>query len=358
MLPLVCGITRILVFLSLANLVFACGSKTGFLIPPEPTADRDSGPGEGRDAGFDTFPCRWSYQGDVLLLSSDRSLSLPRGAVLPVGPTAMVAVELAGQTTLVGVNVASTPSVRWTQSEIPEGGAVYAVDNSFRRVRGCELERWTLDGERAEPSSIEGCSRTFLSFSPQLGRRVAVWDGSALAVIDAGTGARIERVALVGAPDAFPLVAADGPALVTGDPFRVRYSGADVVISDELGSLPGGAPDRLRDGVIVAWSFRDSLRLARVERSGVVQDYDLSPVPGRRRLSPVTTNETEALFVTEGGQVVFVPLSGTPLGVLEPLAEDVSAAHILLVDGGSAGGVVYIANRRSELRFRTMVCNR
>ncbi|MEM9070230.1 MAG: hypothetical protein AAGE52_17115 [Myxococcota bacterium] len=362
-------------------LASACGSKTAIEVG-EPTAE-DAG-FDGFDAGFDAvvdvgvdavdvgpdafppLPCQWNYRGDVAL--NFYRGTLLEGAVSPFGPTAMVVAlttpdvrEVPAADTAFGIRVSDTPTVEW-MTEVPTDGlGVYATEESFRRVRFCELEVWNLDGRRSGAFPIEGCPPGGADFtSDAFEGQASYWENDALHVFELANGAEVDRFPLPGAGEGVPVLTPEGAALLLfGDPVRARYPGMPAFpVVEEEGRGLHPTPYRSRGGVVINWTLRDRPRLAYTERSGFVQDYDLFELGPERSVSPVAIHETTAIFVLERGQVVVLPLEGGPIQFLPPLSPRVRRARVLLIDGTRAGGIAYVraGEGPDQLRFRSMVC--
>ncbi len=360
------------------SLLSACGSKTGLLVEP---GAPDATPADALlldapapDGGFDTFPCRWSYEGDVLVATSIEPYGRIRGTVHPSGPTALLVAERGPETADVArVDVRAMPETAWVRTAAPADQA-YATPAGFAMLRNglCTLEKWSFDG--APTGTIELGSWNCRASSGYDGAFVVeqgegLYDRFDLASDDlAAFGSVGELPTVVGGP----VLSRDGVFVVVGGgrPTEVRYR-TESGRTGALGTEPEievesaqAAPDPLSGGVVIASTRTADPRRTELQVLGIDgtrRNLDTSDLPLRARISRVVTNETEALFVLADGSLVYAPLSGSAVRRLEPFTTTpMLAADVVLVDQGSAGGIAYVvaAGREFELRFRGLVCNR
>ncbi len=329
-------------------LLFACGSKTGL-----PSASLDHAR---PDAGFDTFPCRWSYFGAVPL-GRDGAFEELRGAVSAVGPTALVSTEDATWM----IDVRDVPSVR--ERGLAVAAAVTAADGRFEMITAGACAARSIDF-----SGVLGPVMPFAERPCAGGETV----GGALPLVVAEAPPQVIRWQVGRRPTPFgrlpfgahvrasvamatrAVVALDGGLMWRAE------DGAGAAFATVSGEIMGMATDRLRGGIVLTTRAPD--RLVTYDASGAERDVVRLPNTPSTGLA---TNETEALFMTTDGRLGFVPLDGRgDARFLEPVEETREGVFVrgrpVIVDGGSAGGRLYVVEQEgvSTLSFRTMVCNR
>lgn len=340
-------------------LLVACGSKTGLSlgVPParEPSdAGQDVGTDANPDAGFDTFPCNWSYEEDFeVFVSSDPVLRV-HGTVNTLGPAALLAVEFPASSVLVRIDPAPRSTLRWVV-ETEAASRVYATPAGFlvHDVLRCAVQPLDFDGTFGDARTLApGPCQSGPAFG---GRYAYEGERDTFETYELATGAQARAGERGGGPSGVPVLARDGLYHNSGDALvRDGVPIAPLTPDDQL------APDPIGGGV--AWLDRGpGVAGARVVDGDVRGLSTEGLPPGLGRASTVVTNETEAIFVSDRKQLVYVPLNGGPARILPPFTtRDVSAAEVLLVDQGSAGGIAYVAPTAAgdEVRFLSIVCNR
>lgn len=345
-------------------LATGCGARSGLEVDAPADAGRP-------DAfAFDTFTCRWSYGREAWFLAFvDVDQEIVRAALHPDHRSGVVVLSdlhlgfdvapppLASVHGAVGNDVAM---VAWPARQGFHLFGLHAGD--------CHASEWTFDllAERDQRSLFAGASCSYDPIGAEVA--VALW-GERLqvsAIGDDGLGGR--RVAeLPIASDDPPRItrASDGTIWITthdggGSAIHAIREGVEIG-SRALGpatATPPLAPDRLRGGAVAGISSAGTLRLVRASLvAGAIELLELGALAadpdGPRDL---VTTEAEILFPRADGSYASVPLSGAAPRTIPAPEPGAEPGVLAMVDGTSAGAVVY--RLFDVLRIRPLTCNR
>lgn len=354
-----------------ASLLLACGSRTG--VEPGDGPERGAVP---FDAGFDTFPCRWS-----LAQATEIGLALDwvdlHGAVHGRRDEVVVLGRDTG-TGRVGVS-----------------GTLLALGDPPRVLERLEPEAplpllghpegWVQLGTVGSDCQRVDYDDAFAPFLSIVLSGECVLEANDPQHLDVTWRVR-EGVHVVS--ERLPEMILEGEALVpvSADHQRaVRLEGLGwIVLTLEDGWLhayrvpeegevrrarlaPQGAPfavalDRVRPSALVLRE-EDGWHLERIPFEGeprLVPLADLSTLPAPP-LGSLASNETEAMFPLADGRVAIAPTDGSALRYVGPVAEaPVGDLQVVLRPGSSAGGLLYTEarGRQEMLLFRPLTCNR
>ncbi len=362
--------------LALALLVVVgCGARTELMAEAPPDAGRDAG----SDASFfATFPCRWSLGEPLELAEADDFADLT-GAVHPIRRYAAVSAVGTDGTTF-GARILLQHRAERLGVERGDVGALFTGrDGWLRQLEGaCVLARHDEYWDEGEPLRWGQGGPCVLAQS--LAGRVesVALEGMpwlAWSVLDEPDGAVVEDLEPQPAPFEHVTVTreADGTSVIasvvgaTLSIQRVRADGTVESLTGPRASQLSAAPDRLRGGVMLLF-HDDAVDAWRLERLAPSSPLALRPVADLAELpappvTPLVSNETEAILALENGAIAYVPLSRDVIRLTDERAEEawIEQARVILRPGDSLGGLLYVARNVRDLRslrFRAMVCNR
>lgn len=362
--------------LALLVVLAGCGAKTGADV--DPPAERAF------DAGFDTFPCRWSLAQATIVARSPFPFDAVGGAIHPVRDEALIlwrAEDFAGGARLILGD--PPPVVETFDREVlphPSPSAIHGVrladpsitwvtldpDAPCRLLAMGEAPPWR---EALEVPSAAGCrlerhdpARVDLTVAGA--SSVGLWSASDLDVptvrsvpVDETSGARSVRL------EGFGWIAIETPrARVIAH--RVTDAGTERA---DVGAVLGPvdvAADRVRHGAVVLRQPEPSMwSIERIPFEGPVRALPVGlPMSIEHRpFRQMTTNETEALVPLRDGRVAVFPLDGSAVRFIGPVPETpVDGMRVVLRPGTSGGGLLYthVAAGEHNLVFRPLTCNR
>lgn len=364
---------------SACALLVACGAKTGIDAGERRPADG----GRPRDAGFDTFPCRWTV-GRPALVAENVSEELARAPIGDVTPRDVVAIVTrlpAGERRTIARYALGDPprllDTREVRDLFPHGD-LFAHDGGFVHVsETCEV-RW-LDGDFALLAAAElspAPCRADRS-RPELVTVAHPEDGSVSTVALSSPGAfearaaafeaRFARAAAHAHPARGTIFVGIGPRGA-----EIRTAGPD---GARIAVRPFGsasdvdvAPDHLLGGIALWRSIgpdvHEVYRVSLADLASPDPELITSAPIDAPPLGRIATNETEALVPLADGRVAILPLNGAVQRFVGPVAADggeILAMRVILRFADSAGGALYTTRRRdgaASMWFSTLVCNR
>ena len=345
-------------------IVAACGAKTGVELEA-------TGPSPPPDAGFDTFPCRWSLTQPTEVARSSAGLTELIGAVHGSRDEIAVLARL-------DLDEEGHEGARLTIADPPRligpasadtGGELMGFRGGWAQLaRRCEQLVYDDAFEVVGRSPIRGAFGCALE--PSIGRFEVTLYGAA------GIERMFRQPDLVGAEARAPVYPdpTDYARTVAGDGLLVLSLSGGFLRGhrDGMGeAIPLGPQTRLFDvgydavrpaAVILRERAPGRWLLERVPFHASPDLFPLAPlddVPAP--FGQLATNETEALFALTDGRVAAAPTSGTALRFVGPLPEGPpTQMRVILRPGTSTGGVLYAHDEGDEqvLRFRALVCNR
>lgn len=355
-------------------LIAGCGAKTGAEL--DPAVDSDTTP---TDAGFDTFPCRWSLAQAAIVARSPEPFDRAAAAVHAVRDEVLVVFRSGGFEGGVRLMLGDPPTVLETYGpEVlpPAGGPLHGVRLSDPAVdwvtaSGCELlalgdaPPWeavatvsptgTCTLEPHDPGRVDVTVTT--------DSEVSLWSASDLAApavervpVPRATSARAIRLEGSG----WILLTVEGGRLIAR---RVTDGGVDRAdVGAGLAPLEV-VPDGVRRGAVVLRREAGRWRLDRIPFGGELRAIELADlsVLTAPPTGALVANETEALFPLGDGRVAVVPVDGSAMRFIGPVPEaPVEQLQVVLRPASSGGGLLYDHRVAGEhdLVFRPLSCNR
>jgi len=364
----------------------ACGSKTGVLSVGEPVDAAPPDAGDS-DAGFDTFPCRWSY-GQPLILARGSGPGVWSGLGGAVhGRLDRVWVHgedlSAGDGRVSQLLGLGDPPRTLDEPAVVSDVSLHGLEDGWTALSSdCSLaffddagrpRRLIVSPPLPPPCWLERLDTRFIDISFEVpGAAAQRYDAEGSLVHELfselfGTPART-----VTSPDGrFTMLFAQEPLGTVSATLADVAAGGPVASPLSVGESIGGlstSVDRLRPAALALLPGRGTTTLFRLpfDRSDFAPEVFATTSDGA--LDPddaLVTNETEALMVLSDGRIAIQPLSGSDMRFLEapelPSGGRIERLKVLLAPGQSRGGILYSyveETGASFLAFRTLVCNR
>ena len=362
-------------WLCVAALLAGCGAKTGAEV--DPAAEREPEP---FDAGFDTFPCRWSLAQPTVVEVGETPVTNALAAIHATRDEALLTWERDGTFHGARLMLADPPPV------LERFGPAISPDPALNVLHGVQLAdpsiSWVGDPGFGCNLRVMGEGppwREALALTPAISctiephdprrvdltlidlRQVRLWsahdlDSPTVRSVPVAEAAEARSVRVEGR--GWMLFTLEAGELVVR---RVTESSVERAVLATAFSLSNfeAAPDRVRGGAVTLRREGDVWRLQRIPFDGPLRALDLADLES---LSPMifgfmATNETEAMLPLWDGRVAVVPLDGSAIRFIGPVPVP---ARVVLRPGSSGGGLVYELRDGDEhhLVFQPLTCNR